>query len=971
MRRIGLLLLLCLGPWPGLRAQDPLFRRLTLRDGMPSNTVYTIAQDKDGFLWFGTDAGAVRYDGSNFDVYDVERGLSDDQVFVLESDAEGRVWFLPGNGRPCYMDQRGLHSWRNDSVLARVHLPSGIRSMALDRNGTRWFGGLRGELVRWTADGRVVSKALADPITGVVGGHITAALDSTGDPLVFSTCDLMDPFTGRELRIGPRPMGLSVTRRFPNGRILSTSTGQVHEWIAGEWRMLLDSTILPEEPSFFQTYPMGPGELWVTLRSGGMLWLRHDGTTWRPVRDVLFPGDLINNVLLGREGNIWLCTDYGGVIMFSALSASTSYFRGVRGTREEFTCAHTTADGAVWCGTNQGDLYRLGERFELVDLPPKGDLFVRVNRITSQWPYLWVCTGASVFRLDLRQNPPTAEEVVSTHDNWSGPRPSGMKSLTIAPDGTVVGTMYGAYLAPPGSVAFKSLLDPGIPNLRIYAPHFDRHGTLWFEVENKLFSRTPAGIRAHPEVQLPPGARITDITGLGDTLFISTFGQGVLVLAGDRMIKRLTTADGLPSDKVLRLSISDGDLFVACANGASRIIGPWDRPHGLDYITSVGGAQFAVRDITASTDHAYVLFANGLCRLPRARNTSDPQVPLPYIRTVLVNDSVHLDHTIVGIRQGRDLLQIELGAVHFTMPERVRLEYRLDPDGEWQRAVGRTLDLSTLAAGDHHLEVRAQLDGGPWSTPIAMSLVVVPPLWSRWWAIALLAVLAAGLVFMVLRGIAYRRYRRKEERVRQRELLATERQRLAMDLHDDLGAELSSLLLLTRMERERPAPGGLERIEQLAGKLTDKVKEVIWSTDPGHDTLEGTLTFIQRHVTTLCQRHGKRTRMAIDPLMPAVEIPTTTRQELYLIAKEALNNTIKHAQATTVTFGASFDQGTLTLVLSDDGVGGTTRVRNTGNGLRNMQGRATAIGAVLAITEVDPHGTRITLKLPLTGSPNG
>lgn len=200
--------------------------------------------------------------------------------------------------------------------------------------------------------------------------------------------------------------------------------------------------------------------------------------------------------------------------------------------------------------------------------------------------------------------------------------------------------------------------------------------------------------------------------------------------------------------------------------------------------------------------------------------------------------------------------------------------------------------------------------------------------------------------------------------MQQREAVAQERHRIAMDLHDDLGAELSSLLLLTRLERERPGHGGMERIEQLAGTLTDKVKEVIWNTDPGHDTLEATLSFIQRHLSTVCGRHGLAARTVFAPGLPPLTLSAGLRRELYLIAKEAVNNAVKHSGATTFTFGARLQAGQLELTFSDDGHGGAIRdAEGVGHGLRNIAGRAATVGAVVGVADVRPHGTRITLRI--------
>ncbi|MBL8001917.1 MAG: hypothetical protein JNL05_08145 [Flavobacteriales bacterium] len=968
MKRAGVTLLLtCLALWTV--AQDPLHRRITMGEGLPSNTVYTILQDSTGFLWMGTDAGAVRYDGTHFDRFTVTDGLSDEEIFVVDTDRKGRVWFLTGNGRPSYHDGERIHSWRTDSTLKRVHVRTGIRSMQEDANGDMRFGGLGGEMVVMRRNGEVRTELLRSNGSEVVGGHITICTDAQGATLVFNNAALVRPGTPRMVDLPWSGGGLNLVRDHGGGRILCTTQGAVFAWKDMHWQAVVDSTIIPGDPTFIQAFLLADDELWITLRSGGVLWLKRTGTHWRPVREVLFPSDLINNLMRGREGNLWLCTDHGGVIMVTARAIRTAHFRGVRGGGEEFMRAHRDANGTIWCGTNQGDVYRMRDRLELLDLPPGGEVFVRVMDMESRADTLWVATGQDLFRLDSVDGDVRIRSIPVEHEYWKGARRSGMKALALAPDGQLVGMMYGAYGIQAGGDRMLGMSLSGIPRVRIYAPHFDEQGTLWFEEQGRLFSRREGGVQAHPEVDLPGGVRITDITSHGDTLFVATSGHGVLVLHNGRVLARITTAQGLSSDHNYHLFIDRNELFLAGEKGADKVSPPWQAPLVTRYATSVGGRPLHVRDVVADAQHAWVLFADGLCRMPRNEEPRPGLVPQPYIRTVLVNDSVMANRTIVGLRKGRDRLVVELGAVHLTTPLLLRLEYRLDPAGAWQRAIGTTLELSTLPAGDHVLQVRAGLEDGAWSEPVALTVVMMPPLWERWWAITLLLLLAMGLVFLVLRSFATRRLRRHEERQYERELVAHERQRIAMDLHDDLGAELSSMLLLTRLQRQHPVANGLERLEQLAGTLTEKMKEVIWSTDPGHDSLEATISFIQKHAAGMCARHGLMMRTQLPPKLPAKELSARVRRELFLLAKEALNNTLKHSGATTVSLEARTVGGSIELVFADDGRGFDEATG--GRGMRNMAERARSIGAGLQV-DGRAKGVRITLTLPLGDNrPNG
>ncbi len=952
-----------------LAAQEPLFHRLTMRDGLPSNQVYTIAQDREGFIWFGTDAGAARFDGTHIDRYNVSDGLTDEEVFVVRTDSRGHLWFLTGNGRPCYMDRDGLHSWRTDSALARFEMPSGIRSLHEDRNGALWFGGLKGELATLSPSGALRRTTIGDPLTGYLGGHITIGSDPDGTPVVFSNARLVRPWDERTPWTNDTVEQPNIAASHANGRTLCTTTRRILEWKNSAWRTLLTIDEVDAPSAFQQTYMLGEHEMWVSMWDGGVLWLREVDGKWQQVRKALFRSDLINNVLRDREGNVWLCTAYGGVIMFTERASSTAYFRGQRGVREEFLRVHAAAQASagVWCGTNQGDIYHLGEGLQLVDLPPLGDKFSRVTSIRSQGHTVWASTDRYMFKVSTDVDGGNAPEIRSIPSNlFDRTRFAGLKALTVGSDGRLVGSMYGLMELDREKGVMDRITHPDIPDLRIYAPHLDRRGTLWFEEQGRLFSYTANGVRQHTGFSLPTGTRITDITSLDDTLVIATSGAGLLFYAGDHVVRSITTADGLSSDHVHHLVDHQGELFVATDQGAERVCGPWHAPRVHSYVGAIGARMRNVRDVAADSLYAYVLFSDGLCRLPRTGDDSTPFIPAPYIRSVLVNDSSMVSGSIVGIREGRDRLVVELGAVHFATPEQVRLQYRLDPTDPWQPAVSGALELAALGSGDHLLQVRAALQGGTWSAPAELNVVVVPRLRDRWWARGLIGLALVLIAYGILRAAAYRRFKRKEERVRQRELLANERQRIAMDLHDDLGAELSSLLLLTRMEHERPGTGSLAQLEQLASMLTDKIKEVIWSTDPGHDTLEATLSFIQRRLATLCTRHGLLARSNFPPLIPDMELTAGVRRELFLLAKEAGNNAVKHAQAGTFTFGAILEPNAVVLTFTDDGRGGVTRVGNTeGQGLRNMAGRAAALGATFHVEEAVPHGTRITLRLPM------
>ncbi len=953
-------------------AQDPLHRRFTMQDGIPSNTVYRCMEDHDGFLWVSSDAGVVRFDGTHMDIFGLEQGLSDEDIFKTSIDSKGRIWFFTANGRPCYLDGGVVHSWRSDTVLARVQLRSGIGAFLEDASGAIWLGGLRGELAVIHPDGTVGEYDIQDPEAGQPRSHVGLYPKEDGTVQIFNEHRLVG-LDGRAISPSATDQVRSKTFVSRQEPFLIVRSDSAIQWRGDHWAVLITREELPGSPAIAHVLPLGDDELWVSLHSGGVLWLRREGDGWVPVRDLMFEEDLIMHVVRDAEGSIWISTAYGGLIVVSARGIGTTFYTGTRGGNEEFLRAHAGERLGVWVGTNQGDVYHLGRQLELVDLPPSGPLFSKVRSIGSRGDELWIATDRRTFRMDRSDAAPFAEQLraitpLAEREELSW----GIKSLAMASNGRVIGSVYGLMEFDHQARIFRHIVDPNIPTMRIYAPHFDAAGSLWFEENGLLCSWSDEGVRTYPQLGLQQGYRITDITSHADTLFLATNGKGLLVVVGGQLLRTITEADGLSSDHIHRL-FADKDLFLATDRGADHLTGPWAAPRLQLDLTGLSGATRHVRDVVADSAWVYVLYAEGLVRIPRGRGQGPIGMAKPYFRSVRVNGEHITGNAMVGIRGGRDRLVVELGAIHFSAPGSVRLQYRLLPEGTWQQAYGGLVDLSATASGNHVLQVRAALGQGAWSVPVELIVVVVPPLRERWWAKALLVFLAVGFVFLVLRFLAYRRYRVRMAALREREAMAAARQRMAMDLHDDLGAELSSILLLTRMEREGQAPGSLERVEQLIGTLAEKVKEVIWSTDPGSDTLEATLVFIQRYTIKLCERHGLRVRTTIPTVLPHVDLDAGRRRELYLIAKEAVNNTVKHAGATALTLIVTVDADAVELDLADDGKGGATlEHERMGSGLRNMNTRATAIGASLEINEVRPHGTRITLRLPLApGDPNG
>jgi signal transduction histidine kinase len=201
--------------------------------------------------------------------------------------------------------------------------------------------------------------------------------------------------------------------------------------------------------------------------------------------------------------------------------------------------------------------------------------------------------------------------------------------------------------------------------------------------------------------------------------------------------------------------------------------------------------------------------------------------------------------------------------------------------------------------------------------------------------------------------------------------LERERARIAQDLHDDLGASLSRISLLSDMAKAGTSDGApgenhVDKISQLAGQTLRALDEIVWAVRPGSDSLQSLVDYIAHFANELFKGDGVRCRLDLPDQLPSRPLPPEMRHNIFLIAKEALTNALKHSGAHEVTVRAATTAEALEISIQDDGKGfdssNSANIRD-GNGLENMRDRAQAIGAALAVQSAPGKGTTVKLRV--------
>ena len=311
------------------------------------------------------------------------------------------------------------------------------------------------------------------------------------------------------------------------------------------------------------------------------------------------------------------------------------------------------------------------------------------------------------------------------------------------------------------------------------------------------------------------------------------------------------------------------------------------------------------------------------------------------------------------------------------MPERVRFRYQMDGGGWSPLAAQRMAVFEWLSPGRHSFQVVGFGADGAWNKQGAtLEIFIEPQFWQSGWFAACIALVSAAGAALVMRWVQQRRYLRRMADLEHQKDMYEERARIARDLHDEIGSKLSRLSFLGALiQRAHSSDDGTVR-----GRAADMVstarstlrafENVVWAVSPRNDSLKSLANHICQHAEEFFAGSPVICRFKVDDLLPDWPIEPKVRNELFLAVKEALNNTLKHSQATGVEFAVAVRGRRLEMKVVDNGCGfdvGGVKVGLAGdahgNGLRHMRGRLEAVGGLCIIESTPGQGTRVILEM--------
>ena len=931
VRPLLLVLLLLLLHLPAAAQERELLMRVwQSEDGLPGNVVRSLVQSPDGYLWVATAEGIARFDGMEFEPLELDGGQRGDRF------AFWRIYATSGNDIWVTTFQGGLFRIRDgkfERFLPDIRRPRPplVTQLVEAADGTAYIK--RGEEIhKLTATG---TEAITEP---------------DGALLKLIQKDLE-----KQTKAG---------RRVDPAQPPSLLDREERRWHAAEdGRLLVEGpgidarpVVLPEgntPVSFNELLEDREGNVWIASQLSGLVRVKLGRV------DVLDRAEGLGDnavfaVMQSRKGEWWLANRTGGLTCWTQENARQvdlqpgGYHRAVGALFED-------KGGTVWAAARDGSVFSSTGSREV-----EGDEFRA--------------------RFSRTQIPSKVRAIVQDADGtlWFG----GSQGLASYANETVL--QYGTL--------------EGLPQANISALSKDRGKSIVIgTIDGRVFRGTNRGFSPVGGADDLKHRWISAIHPVSDNeIWASTLGSGLFLWDGKRW-HHFGADHGLPDER-LTCIIDDGrgQFWLGSLGGIlrasrkellERTRSPeaplhWlrlDRSDGLPSRECIGGYQPA--GWQGKDGMLWFPTGNGIVRVRPELVEINSVAPPVYLKSVRVNGNQH-DEEAASIEAGpgRSRVEFRFVGLSYSAPEKITYRARLSGLDDTWRELGtqRVAAFEAVPPGNYNFEVMAVNGDGVRSlASAAVRIVIRPHFWETTWFIVssslLVLALAAGTGWFLART----KMKRRIEKLRIRNAREAERARIARDLHDDLGASLTEISILAALAAEdaeaSPLHPPLEQLSTKAKHVVGSLDEIVWAVNPREDTLRSLVEYIAAFAREFLDIARIPLRSEVTRDIPDHPLAASERHGIFLAAREALNNVVKHSGATEVKLRIVMEERRLSIRIEDNGRGFLMDYARGGggNGLGNLERRMQEAGGMAEIGSVRGQGSIVTLILPLLATPEG
>ncbi|MEO8147160.1 MAG: two-component regulator propeller domain-containing protein [Bacteroidia bacterium] len=1023
------------------------FQHYNTESGLSSNLIRNIVQDKFGFLWMSTTDGLNRFDGKTFTIYRYNKNdsasISNNIINDICADNSGKIW-VATNGGLCYYnyDDDAFHRITIDQQNAEPSDPKRIFAVSNDSNQRTWYI-TKTMLHSINPDGSITSYTVKRGESGEINSML---IDSENRIWIGTNRGKLLLFDRKN---GSFKSYNVVTLKNANKKGLTITTVKIievrkNELLSGTWYTGLQHVKLKGdevEISAYEDEQEADDRKWIVTgitKSNDAVnhfWVSHFGSgismidvatgkfiahkRHDPADAKSLCNDFVNDVFTDNSGTLWVGTDEGldkydelsnrfSLQMIPEFNRSGTVRRQPAAIIEN---KNDTSHKSLWMSVFGAGLFLYSKTDGIVKsfhhTEEKNSLIGdEVNALyLSNKGKLWIGARTGVCTYDEKKNifETLAFDTLNYKLNYIRTIIEDRKHRLWFASSRNGLFCYNPETGKLTAYVHNDSVPESLPDNHVFCILEDHYGRIWAGTQNNGLSRLNESTLTWTHFKHKPGTNNTIpenfiyelLEDKNNQLWIATEnGLGVMDLQTEN-VTSYSSSDGLCNNDIFSIrKTSDNHLWLGTTNGLSdfnlsnKTFRNYFMMDGLP-TNDIGGTFCKTIDGTI-----FIGVPGGIVYFNPTEIKSNSKIPAVAIASFSVFDKkypikrngIQLEPIKLSYKQS--MITFGFAALNFTNPTNNMYAYKLEGfDKDWIYCGNKTSATYTnLDGGDYLFKVKACNNDGVWNeTGATVMLSVTPPFWKTIWFYCLVTIVIAIVLYAIYK-------------IRINQILRMQhiRQRIARDLHDDIGSTLSSISMMSKMAAKNNSTAKensnelFSTIGKASSQAMDLMSDIVWSVNPENDKMENIVARMREYASVILDAADISFQLEIDESTKHILLPMEKRKDFFLIFKEAVNNLAKYSQATEAQIKLSEKNHSLVMLIKDNGKGfdynsqdvnGTTPlslgeparagadggqgVRFGGNGLKNMKARAEQLNAKFEITSQENNGTLISLSVPL------
>src|SRR5688572_1929723 len=933
-----------------LFAQFLPFKNYSSKDGLISDQVTSVTRDEKGLLWIGTPFGVNWFDGNRFIQPDIK--IRSGQLYVTNffRDNHDNIWVLSFyNGIYQFKDSKfknflpdsTIESTSNN-VFDMLQYDETRYLVATDQN-IFWFDG--NSFLLFDKQNSLLSRQFAS-IALVKNRWLFF-----GHPhgiFIYKYENEKWKYAGEVFR----EVAIYKILQDENKIWIGTDEGLLFfddpsKIIAGK-----PDQILFEKTAVTDVTKANPAELWI---AADKLYKLKDNTITKYNLSNGLPA-IPGKIFIDEEGIVWLCSRQG----LTKMAKQNYVFHDLRNgpTHSMVNGFAYDENNNLWFATYDGFGQKLKEGIKAHRLL-NGNHIGYISWLAATRHY-GLLAGSSSGTLSIKNERITVKNKLATTKIFEDPH------------GVIwAGTENGMVYKLENDSWEQVPLQPYLPDF-IDAIYIDSYGYLWIGHRGGGIKKHESGKdnwklvkefskhSGHKDLRI----RCSYVDNKGNILFgTRTNGLFIISLADNDKTWHINTSKGLSANWVSSIVAHNDSLYLATNQGLNILTGTYDEPliRKVNLLNDELGRQTTT--ILPADNKVWIGTEEGIIEyLPQGNRTQAPGPPI-YITQLSINGNrdsllpLYFSSAKKRLPTGNNIIAFEFAGINLYEDAPLQYRYKLEgQDEEWIYSGERNFVSYNLQPGNYTFKAEAKNEFGEWSTePASFNFIIPTPIWKSGWFISSIGLLILSLLYLLYRY-----------RIQQALKLERLRYRISTDLHDDIGSTLSSISILSEIASKekdlRQSGNMMQEIKQNSVTLMEKMDDIVWSINPNNDSIENLMLRIKRFASQLFEAKEIDYSINIDNSIHKARLDMETRQHIYLIMKEAINNLVKYSNCTKAGIRVKYESGHLLIGIDDNGKGFNEHTIQFGNGIISMKKRAEAIQAQIKIITQLNKGTTISLE---------